>query len=54
MRAQPATRRRLSDRTLWLILAVAVLALVAAVGFALWINGSTPLHPVRVGTSPSG
>lgn len=44
---------RLPERTLWILLAIAVLALLLAIGFAVWVNNSGPLHPVPVASSPS-
>ena len=44
---------RLPDRTLWILLAIALLALLLAIGFAVWVNASGPLHPVPVASSPS-
>ena len=51
--AAAARGARLSDRTLWILLAVGVLAVLAAIGFAVWINAAGPLHPVPVASRPS-
>ncbi|MBK8447605.1 MAG: hypothetical protein IPL41_13255 [Micropruina sp.] len=48
-----AARSRLGDRTLWVLAIIAALALVGAIGFGLWINATTPLHPVPVASRPS-
>ena len=44
---------RLSDRTLWILLGLGVLAVVLAIAFSIWINASMPLHPVPVASRPS-
>lgn len=46
-------RFRVTDRTLWIIVGVAALALLAAVGFVFWVNGGSPMTPVPVASSPS-
>ena len=46
-------RRRLSDRTLWLLVGLGVLALAVALGLAWWLNSTVPLQPVPVSSSPS-
>jgi len=45
-------RFRLSDRTLWILLGLAVAALAVAIGFAVWLNTAAPLSPVPVASSP--
>lgn len=53
MSAPTGVRRRLADRTLWIILGVAALALAVAVGFTIWVNTGASMHPVPVASSPS-
>lgn len=45
-------RRPTGDRALLGWLVAAALALVTAVGLAVWLNAGTPLTPVPVASSP--
>ena len=42
---------RLTDRTLWRLLIAACLVLLAAIGFAVWLNTASPLSPVPATSS---
>ena len=48
-----APRRRLSDRTLWVLVGLAAVALAVAIGLALWLNATPPLQPVPVASRSS-
>lgn len=43
--------RRLTDRTLRRLLVAASVALLVAIGFAVWVNSTPPLSPVPVASS---